>query len=102
MVRLDCVFFFFQAEDGIRDYKVTGVQTCALPLSGVFSAFQNAGLDFNSQISNIGAWLFSPFKTSFVTTSSAKFLKAAWASSMRRNKMARALSSNGSPSKSCA
>src|ERR1022692_1745181 len=28
------VFFFFQAEDGIRDYKVTGVQTCALPISG--------------------------------------------------------------------
>src|SRR2546426_10857266 len=26
------VFFFFQAEDGIRDYKVTGVQTCALPI----------------------------------------------------------------------
>src|SRR5256885_714486 len=24
--------FFFQAEDGIRDYKVTGVQTCALPI----------------------------------------------------------------------
>src|SRR5256885_13258515 len=30
----DQVFFFFQAEDGIRDYKVTGVQTCALPISG--------------------------------------------------------------------
>src|SRR5256885_5225098 len=29
------VFFFFQAEDGIRDYKVTGVQTCALPIFGV-------------------------------------------------------------------
>src|SRR5256885_7995993 len=27
-----CLFFFFQAEDGIRDYKVTGVQTCALPI----------------------------------------------------------------------
>src|SRR5256885_7242762 len=27
-------FFFFQAEDGIRDYKVTGVQTCALPILG--------------------------------------------------------------------
>src|ERR1022692_4125507 len=27
-----CCFFFFQAEDGIRDYKVTGVQTCALPI----------------------------------------------------------------------
>src|SRR5256885_9091249 len=26
------VCFFFQAEDGIRDYKVTGVQTCALPI----------------------------------------------------------------------
>src|SRR2546430_12513246 len=25
-----CVFFFFQAEDGIRDLTVTGVQTCAL------------------------------------------------------------------------
>src|SRR5207247_2690340 len=29
---LDC-FFFFQAEDGIRDPLVTGVQTCALPIS---------------------------------------------------------------------
>src|SRR5579871_212355 len=27
-------FFFFQAEDGIRDLYVTGVQTCALPISG--------------------------------------------------------------------
>src|SRR5206468_8281795 len=28
-----CSFFFFQAEDGIRDLIVTGVQTCALPIS---------------------------------------------------------------------
>src|SRR5258707_7533023 len=27
-----CVYFFFQAEDGIRDIGVTGVQTCALPI----------------------------------------------------------------------
>src|SRR3712207_8634754 len=27
------IFFFFQAEDGIRDIGVTGVQTCALPIS---------------------------------------------------------------------
>src|SRR2546429_5952336 len=27
-----CGFFFFQAEDGIRDVAVTGVQTCALPI----------------------------------------------------------------------
>src|SRR5690606_41181040 len=26
------LFFFFQAEDGIRDFHVTGVQTCALPI----------------------------------------------------------------------
>src|SRR5256885_15888600 len=35
-------FFFFQAEDGIRDYKVTGVQTCALPIFDIGkSAIQN-------------------------------------------------------------
>src|ERR1039457_7553226 len=28
----NCLLFFSQAEDGIRDYKVTGVQTCALPI----------------------------------------------------------------------
>src|SRR3982750_3014791 len=28
-----CLCFFFQAEDGIRDWSVTGVQTCALPIS---------------------------------------------------------------------
>src|SRR5262249_56908972 len=27
-----CCLFFFQAEDGIRDWSVTGVQTCALPI----------------------------------------------------------------------
>src|SRR5438552_8618109 len=32
--RGSCRFFFFQAEDGIRDDLVTGVQTCALPISG--------------------------------------------------------------------
>src|SRR5690348_17817403 len=30
------MFFFFQAEDGIRDGRVTGVQTCALPIFRVF------------------------------------------------------------------
>src|SRR5438034_5275253 len=33
-MRLFFFFFFFQAEDGIRDHCVTGVQTCALPISG--------------------------------------------------------------------
>src|SRR2546430_6389134 len=30
-------FFFFQAEDGIRDLTVTGVQTCALPISDLWA-----------------------------------------------------------------
>src|SRR2546427_12641286 len=32
MMYVCCFFFFFQAEDGIRDLTVTGVQTCALPI----------------------------------------------------------------------
>src|SRR5256885_10755132 len=32
LLPLRWMLFFFQAEDGIRDYKVTGVQTCALPI----------------------------------------------------------------------
>src|SRR5256886_5573360 len=43
-----CCFFFFQAEDGIRDLTVTGVQTCALPIfSGANPAF-DAPLDENA------------------------------------------------------
>src|SRR5205823_9339120 len=37
-------FFFFQAEDGIRDKLVTGVQTCALPISGAVDAVNIAGI----------------------------------------------------------
>src|SRR5690606_31160377 len=37
-LRFFCCFFFFQAEDGIRDFHVTGVQTCALPICAASSA----------------------------------------------------------------
>src|SRR5256884_9821388 len=37
------VFFFFQAEDGIRDVAVTGVQTCALPISPFEEAVPDSG-----------------------------------------------------------
>ena len=37
-------YFFFQAEDGIRDHCVTGVQTCALPISTVSGAFADSVL----------------------------------------------------------
>src|SRR5258708_39999376 len=48
-----CLVFFFQAEDGIRDDLVTGVQTCALPISppcrvGAAAADFGAGLAFLS------------------------------------------------------
>src|SRR2546429_3355495 len=39
------VFFFFQAEDGIRDVAVTGVQTCALPISAAAGTVLNGGTD---------------------------------------------------------
>src|SRR5690348_18131098 len=46
-------FFFFQAEDGIRDGRVTGVQTCALPISGqlVFAGERTAGEDLLRDLS---------------------------------------------------
>src|SRR5690606_40477870 len=40
--------FFFQAEDGIRDFHVTGVQTCALPISLAFFTLTNCSLDNNN------------------------------------------------------
>src|SRR6266542_6306836 len=36
-------FFFFQAEDGIRDATVTGVQTCALPIFGGHNVYVRTG-----------------------------------------------------------
>src|SRR2546430_11033515 len=48
-------FFFFQAEDGIRDLTVTGVQTCALPIS---VATQIPGVGVTSHSSNGGYHTF--------------------------------------------
>src|SRR5258707_14005934 len=42
VVRIPRPFFFFQAEDGIRDIGVTGVQTCALPILGGHSGVVSA------------------------------------------------------------
>src|SRR5215475_1552511 len=42
-------FFFFQAEDGIRDFHVTGVQTCALPISPLTSRA-------NPRVSSASPW----------------------------------------------
>src|SRR5690606_40037933 len=42
-------FFFFQAEDGIRDFHVTGVQTCALPILICMAALQLVNLVRSAQ-----------------------------------------------------
>src|SRR5229473_2536078 len=39
-------FFFFQAEDGIRDKLVTGVQTCALPILEIFAIKDQRWVDY--------------------------------------------------------
>src|SRR5262249_60111324 len=46
LVQLSCAcsfYFFFQAEDGIRDWSVTGVQTCALPISEAATQLTQGG-----------------------------------------------------------
>src|SRR2546429_9527472 len=48
------LFFFFQAEDGIRDVAVTGVQTCALPISESRGAFDE-GAETESDQENLQA-----------------------------------------------
>src|SRR5690625_5894056 len=53
--------FFFQAEDGIRDGHVTGVQTCALPIS-FYTVNPSAGINY--QLFEHSRW-FANFSTSF-------------------------------------
>src|SRR5256884_1294839 len=46
------LFFFFQAEDGIRDVAVTGVQTCALPICSRTGKYFQAASPFRPRASN--------------------------------------------------
>src|SRR5690606_4036530 len=45
-------FFFFQAEDGIRDFHVTGVQTCALPISDAVLMFLGEHPEMSAEANN--------------------------------------------------
>src|SRR2546425_431409 len=71
-----CVFFFFQAEDGIRDKLVTGVQTCALPICGTISVAASAsdnvgvvGVQFKLDGANLGGEsTTAPYAVSWTTT----------------------------------
>src|SRR5690606_40410454 len=76
-------FFFFQAEDGIRDFHVTGVQTCALPISFlvafavpslkpfVMAAFQAFGF---ARSKSLCVPLFQSGFTAFLNSSLARLL----------------------------
>src|SRR5690606_40924318 len=44
------IIFFFQAEDGIRDFHVTGVQTCALPICPAWGLVHPAALDADESV----------------------------------------------------
>src|SRR3989449_3233931 len=59
LAELLCLFFFFQAEDGIRDVAVTGVQTCALPISfktGGTGLDSHVDMSVNGNGSNTNLW----------------------------------------------
>src|SRR5699024_11232055 len=60
--------FFFQAEDGIRDRNVTGVQTCALPiLHGIEDTELRMTFDFNLQCRNYDLLLeHGPYGKQFI------------------------------------
>src|SRR5205823_8473308 len=66
-------FFFFQAEDGIRDKLVTGVQTCALPISVEYTSTE---LKFASLTKiSLSAWSYAAAGTGPSTTAVGKRMK---------------------------
>src|SRR5207248_6503567 len=74
-------FFFFQAEDGIRDRTVTGVQTCALPISSVLAGAEiSSGCGSPSSVSSSGEIA----RTSWVSGWPARWLARMLRSEERR------------------
>src|SRR6266478_7710476 len=70
MKRVFFFCFFFQAEDGIRDLTVTGVQTCALPIStggGSTKTWSAAGLSLGLTLSPAGVLSGTPTGNGFST-----------------------------------
>src|SRR5690606_40131061 len=56
------LFFFFQAEDGIRDFHVTGVQTCALPISKEAPASDTTQVDLTDSVGEVASSLWDELK----------------------------------------
>src|SRR5256885_15014711 len=78
--------FFFQAEDGIRDYKVTGVQTCALPIldeiiaesASAFEQFWHFAPELQPESGDVPDCLFSQhgmLSAAFAPGTAVKLLK---------------------------
>src|SRR5437867_6149896 len=65
-------FFFFQAEDGIRDRTVTGVQTCALPISATDRL--KVSRYYRSSFGAFGPGGISPVVKTLIIISSTAFL----------------------------
>src|SRR5690606_40031841 len=82
-------FFFFQAEDGIRDFHVTGVQTCALPISArPTDSRPNMRLSPGSNSTSV--WGFSPFTVNAQTrdgpTVSRQASRSGWTATIARSR----------------
>src|SRR5438034_3960531 len=81
LMRVFMFFFFFQAEDGIRDHCVTGVQTCALPISSRLPAFKARPLRLRGRPKACGGDArrsFTQPATWFGTCSPAPFSPGDW------------------------
>src|SRR5699024_11586996 len=68
---LTIYFFFFQAEDGIRDRNVTGVQTCALPICHMTLTFY----DLHSKLMSYGQILVLPSQMHHISSFALEYLK---------------------------
>src|SRR5690606_39766200 len=78
------IFFFFQAEDGIRDFHVTGVQTCALPISAKISRRSSSG---------ISSGFSCPAERSSATT----MVSSSWLRRSEERRVGKECRSGGSP-----
>src|SRR5690348_18019530 len=70
-------FFFFQAEDGIRDGRVTGVQTCALPICRLRA--RSTGLPHFPHVGGFASWSARSWsRTAARTWPSVRSLAGTW------------------------
>src|SRR6202521_6297016 len=75
IVAMILFFFFFQAEDGIRDSEVTGVQTCALPISVVAVSLDRKSTRLNSSHPRISYAVFCLEKQTQITATKLDYLR---------------------------